>query len=72
MKTKLISCRGHEIREGRKNKIRRMLTNTLDKNYRVLINVSREKEGKSLKALKELEDSYESKPGWKVIVEGGF
>ena len=62
------SCFGHKEREDRRNKITKFAAKPKenpDENYRVLIKngpVSVET------SLKELEDNYESKPEWKVIV----
>ena len=63
-----IVCLGHGERGARRNKISKLLDSPLkspDEDLRVLIKkgpVSVET------SLKELEDNYESKPEWKVIV----
>ena len=65
------NCLGHEERGGRKIKINKLSAGpliSLDENLRVLIKkgpVSVET------SLKELEESYERKPEWKVIEDGG-
>ena len=65
---------GHGERKARKNKINNVLkanilqSPTLDENMRVLVKkgpVSVET------SFKELEENYASKPGWKMIEEGG-
>ena len=66
------NCWGHKERENRANKILKLATKskeTPDENCRVWIKkgpVSVET------SLKEIEDSYESKPGWKVVEDGGI
>ena len=62
---------GHTERDGRKNKVKRLLTSSLvapDENLRVLV-----KKGPVTveTSLKELEENYARKPEWKVIEEGG-
>ena len=64
-------CLGHGERGARKNKILKLLDSPLetpDENLRVLIKkgpVSVET------SLKELEEKYATKPGWKTIEKGG-
>ena len=65
------TCRGHNERTSRRNKIDKMSSRSCespDKNLRLLIKrgpVSVET------SLKELEQDYARKPEWKVIEEGG-
>ena len=65
------NCLGHEQREERVNKIKKLLKSspkTLDGTHRMVIKkgpVSVET------SLKELEENYAKKPEWKVIEEGG-
>ena len=64
-------CLGHQLREGRKNKISLLSTKPKknpDEHIKALINkgpVSVET------SLKELEDNYEITPEWKKIEDGG-
>jgi len=70
-KNELNTCFGHQEREDRRNIILKLATKpteTPDEKLRVLI----KKGPVSVQtSLKELEDSYEKKPEWKVIEDGG-
>ena len=64
-------CLGHGERGARRKKIENLLESQVqhpDENLRVLIKKGPVSEEKSLK---ELEENYARKPGWKVIEEGG-
>ena len=66
-----MTCLGHKVREGRRNRIIKLATRLNEipeENLRVLIKkgpVSVET------SLKELEEDYDMKPEWKVIEDGG-
>ena len=65
------TCQGHEKREMRRNKIKKLAESpmdTPDENCRISI---KKGPGSVEASLKELEEAYESTPEWKMVKEGG-